>query len=152
MEIVKNIATVIGCITGCIGLLTVLCRPLRKFLIEWVQRTSGKSKVESQLNEIKKILEQQAEDQKAFQDKVEASINITLEFTEKQCRSDIKEIFYTYRDVKRLPLYEKKALMDIEELYIKKLNKNHWGKTLLEEMATWDVDPSNGKTLDFSDE
>lgn len=152
MEIVKNIATVIGCITGCIGLLTVLCRPLRKFLIEWVQRTSGKSKVESQLNEIKKILEQQAEDQLAFQAKVEASLNIALEFTEKQCRSDIKEIFYTYRDVKRLPLYEKKALMDIEELYIKKLNKNHWGKTLLEEMATWDVDPSNGKTLDFSDE
>lgn len=152
MEIVKNIATVIGCITGCIGLLTVLCRPLRKFLIEWVQRTSGKSKVESQLNEIKKILEQQAEDQKAFQDKVEASINITLEFTEKQCRSDIKEIFYAYRDSKKLPLYEKKSLMDIEDLYINKLHKNHWGKTLLEEMATWDVDPSNGKTLDFADE
>ena len=152
MKIVKNIATVIGCITGCIGLLTVLCRPLRKFLIEWVQRTSGKSKVESQLNEIKKILEQQAEDQKAFQDKVEASINITLEFTEKQCRSDIKEIFYAYRDSKKLPLYEKKSLMDIEDLYINKLHKNHWGKTLLEEMATWDVDPSNGKTLDFADE
>lgn len=152
MEIVKDIATVIGCITGCIGLLTALCRPLRKFLIEWVQRISGKSKVENQLTEIKKILEKQAEDQLAFQAKVEASLNIALEFTEKQCRSDIKEIFYTYRDVKRLPLYEKKALMDIEELYIKKLNKNHWGKTLLEEMATWDVDPSNGKTLDFSDE
>ena len=42
--------------------------------------------------------------------------------------------------------------MDIEDLYINKLHKNHWGKTLLEEMATWDVDPSNGKTLDFADE
>lgn len=152
MELIRNIATVIGCVTGVIGFVTMLCKPVRKWIIESIQRISGKSKVENQLSEIKGMIEAQSEEQRDFRERVENSINITLEFTEAQCRRDIKEIFYKYRNQKLLPMYEKKTLMDIEEFYINKLHKNHWGKTLLEEMATWDVDATNCKILDFADE
>lgn len=152
MELIKNIATVIGCITASIGLLTAICKPIRNWGIDIIQKVSGKSKVENQLSEIKNMLETQAAEQKAFRESVEDSINLTIEFTENQCRRDIKEIFYKYRNTKVLPMYEKKTLLDIEEYYIKKLHKNHWGKTLLEEMATWDVDATNCKILDFTDE
>ena len=86
MELIRNIATVIGCVTGVIGFVTMLCKPVRKWIIESIQRISGKSKVENQLSEIKGMIEAQSEEQRDFRERVENSINIALEFTEAQCR------------------------------------------------------------------
>lgn len=140
MELVKNIATVVGCITACFSLLTLVCKPIRKKLIDFIKRSSNQSEVETQLNEIKSLLEEQAVENKEFRAKMEESMEITLEFTEKQCRNIIKDIFEKHKASKVLPLADKKTLMDIEELYIRKMHKNHWGKTLLDEMSTWEVD------------
>lgn len=74
-------------------------------------------------------------------------MDITFDFAEKQCRNLIKNIFYKYKEARTLPLYEKKTLLYIEDLYINRMHKNHWGQTLLNEMKTWKVDYS-GEDMD----
>ena len=41
---------------------------------------------------------------------------------------------------KTLPYYEKMHMLQIEDIYVNKLQKNHYTKGLIEEMKTWSVD------------
>lgn len=138
LELVKNVAAIVGCISACIGLITLICKPLRKRLVGFVQRHAGSSEI----SEIKTMLQQKIDDDKVRDDEIKEALAITTEFTEKQCRNIIKNIFYHYKENKTLPLYERKTLMDIEELYIDRMHKNHWGQTLINEMKKWDTDCS----------
>lgn len=150
MELIKDVAAIIGCTLSGVSLLTVICKPLRKAVIGFVQRASSKNEVEAQLQEIRAMLVAQQEADRAFREKMEQSMEITLDFTEKQCRRTIKDIFEAYKDTQILPVSEKKVLLDMDELYLGKLRKNHWGKTLLDLMRDWDVDPS-GDILEFDE-
>ena len=152
VELAKNISAVIGCFTGCVGFLSILCKPLRKWFVSFIQRSSNQNEVEHSLNEIKEMMAAQAQENRAFQQRIEESMDITIDFTEKQCRNIIKNIFYKYKDAKVLPLHEKKTLLDLEDLYINRMHKNHWGKTLLNEMSTWEVDTASSDMQDFDEE
>lgn len=151
IETAKNIAAVIGCILSGITLLGVVVKPLRVDFVNYIKTQSGKSETDKQLTEIHKMLQNHISDDKIFKQCMEESMSITLDFTEKQCRNLIKEKFYKYRDSRTLPLYEKKTLLDIEDLYIKRLHKNHWGQTLINEMKKWSIDYS-GEDMDALEE
>ena len=79
-------------------------------------------------------------EREVFKDSVAATNDIMMEFTRTQCRTIIKNIFYKYNETKILPLYEKKTLMCVEDLYINKTKGNSFARLLLDEMATWTVD------------
>ena len=49
-------------------------------------------------------------------------------------------MFYRYMENKTLPYYEKMHMLQIEDIYVNKLQKNHYTKGLIEEMKTWSVD------------
>lgn len=49
-------------------------------------------------------------------------------------------MFYKYIENKTLPYYEKMHMLQIEDIYVNKLQKNHYTKELIEEMKTWSVD------------
>ena len=149
IEVVKNIAAVVGCVLSCVSLATLCVKPIRQKFTAFVKRTSNQDEVETQLAEIKQILVDHIASDTDYHTRVEASLAVSETFTETQCRNILKQIFYRHRVDKVLPLYEKKTLMDIEELYIVKMKKNHWGKTLIEEMNTWAVDSSDTDMQDF---
>ena len=71
--------------------------------------------------------------------------------TEKEVVTILRAV-HKYKDSRVLPLYEKKRLMEIQELYITRLHQNHWGKTLLDAMADWDVDASHTDIIGIEDE
>ena len=75
-----------------------------------------------------------------FKEETRISNEIALEFTKTECRNIIKNIFYKYKDTETLPLYEKKTLMNIRELYIDRLHCNSFAKYLLDVMKDWQVD------------
>ncbi len=152
MDVVKNIAAIVGCIISCITLITLVCKPFRQKIVSFIRKSSNQNEVENQLAEIKRLLETRAQEAHAFQEKVEQALDITTDFTKAQCRGIIKDAFYAYRDTRILPLYEKKRLMDIEEIYIKRLHQNHWGKALLDVMAEWEVDTSKTDANGIEDE
>lgn len=150
IETFKNIATVIGCITAAIGLITLISKSVRTRLTSFIVESSDKSGVESQLKKITDMIEQNEKADAAFRNRIEKSLSITLDATVRSLRLEIKDIYTKYKDTKILPIYEKKAILDIQELYIDKLHQNHWGKTLLDEMMTWEVDPKTTDVMTFA--
>lgn len=140
MEIVKNIAAILGLILSFFSVITLLSKNMRSFLSNTIRKYSNSSESETTISEIKQMLESHIKDDKSFKKEIQEVNEINLEFTKTQCRNNIKNIFYKYNDTKCLPLYEKKTLMSIEELYIGKLHCNSFAGFLLEEMKKWDVD------------
>ena len=140
MEMVKNIAAILGLILSFFAVVTLLSKNVRSFLSKIIRKYSNSSESEKTIGEIKQMLEQHIKDDETFKKEIQEVNEITLEFTKTQCRNNIKNIFYKYNDTKCLPLYEKKTLMSIEDLYIGKLHCNSFAGFLLEEMKKWDVD------------
>ena len=152
METIKDVATVVGCIMSCMALITAVCKPIRQKFVSFVIHSSGKVEVEKQLAEIKAMIAERDKKDAEFQRTVLDQLQITTDFTVAECRGIIKDMFYKYKDSRVLPLYEKKRLMEIKELYITRLHQNHWGKTLLDAMADWDVDSSHTDIIGIEDE
>lgn len=152
METIKDVATVVGCVMSCMALITAVCKPIRQKFVSFVIHFSGKDEVEKQLAEIKKMITERDKKDAEFQRTVLDQLQITTDFTVAECRGIIKDTFYKYKDSRVLPLYEKKRLMEIQELYITRLHQNHWGKTLLDAMADWDVDASHTDIIGIEDE
>ena len=140
MEIIKDIAAIIGVVLSAASLLTLLSKTVRNALVKLFKKYTNEDEVTKSISEIKKMLEQHIEDEKEFKEDAVKMDAITLEFIKTQCRNIIKGIFYKYNDAKVLPLYEKKTLINVENLYVKKLEGNSFAALLLDEMAHWDID------------
>jgi len=146
MEVVKDIAAVLGVILSAASILALVSKTARASIAKVFRKYGEADKVEANTDmiaEIKTLLEKHIEEDKGFKESIVENNEINLEFTRTQCRNIIKNIFYRYNDTKVLPLYEKKTLMSIEELYVKRLQGNSFASLLLDEMREWDVDYEN---------
>lgn len=143
MEIIKNTAAVIGLILSAAGVISLFSKKARSaaaILFRYIFKKYGNENTRSEISQIKEMLERHIEDEKAFKEGVIKMNEINIEFTKAQCRNIIKNIFYKYNDTKILPLYEKKTLMSVEELYINRLGGNSFAALLLDEMSHWTID------------
>lgn len=146
----KNIAAVVGCLTAVVGLVTLISKTVRGKLAAFIERNSNRSGVECQLKKITAMIEKNEQTDEQFRQRIEQSLSVTTDATVRSLRLEIKDIYNHYKDTKVLPIYEKKAVLDLQDLYIEKLHQNHWGKTLLDEMMTWEVDPNTTDVMTFS--
>ena len=147
MEVIKNIAAVIGVVLSAASLLTFVSEKARnvaaKFFGHIFKKYGNKDSLDTEIANIKELLERHIEEENTFREGVMRMNEINIEFTKTQCRNIIKNIFYKYNDRKILPLYEKKTLMYIDDLYIKTLDGNSFAALLLSEMSNWDIDYDN---------
>lgn len=139
IEFIKDIAAVLGCVLSAAGVITLFSKKAREF----VKKTVHVDESSANVQEIKDMLNKHIADDGIFKQEIRQANEIALEYTKNDCRNTIKDIFYKYKDEKILPLYEKKTLMNIEELYINKLHCNSFAKYLLEEMREWEIDYEN---------
>ena len=140
MEVVKNIAAVIGVILSAASLIARLSKTFRSAISKLFKKYGKSDEVSESIAQIKLMLERHIQDEAEFKEGVMQMNEINIEFTKTQCRNIIKTIFYKYNDTKVLPLYEKKTLMNVEDLYINKLHGNSFAALLLEEMSHWTID------------
>ena len=168
IEIVKNVAAVLGCVVTLSGVLSALFKDVRMFfnkMFNKIFNTYGEKKEVQTLKEYidenikalqgsvekltKTIEELSAKQDKHFQmyeDKVqnlEGLMDIDTEFVRTQCRAIIKNMFYKYCKDEKLPLYEYKTLLKVEELYVMKCKGNSFAGDLIKRMKTWEIDYSN---------
>ena len=52
MEIIKNIAAVVGCMTACIGLIITLFKPIRKAIIAGITHRQKEDEASKKLNQV----------------------------------------------------------------------------------------------------
>lgn len=71
---------------------------------------------------------------------IDEANGITVDFTREQCRSLIKDMFYKYHEQKKLPLYEYKLLLLLEDFYVRRLHGNTFVVDLIRKMKTWEID------------
>ena len=140
MEVVKNIAAVIGVVLSAASLIALLSKTFRSAISKLFKKYGKSDEVSDSIAQIKSMLERHIQDEAEFKEGVTQMNEINIEFTKTQCRNIIKTIFYKYNDTQVLPLYEKKTLMNVEDLYINKLHGNSFAALLLEEMSHWKID------------
>lgn len=134
MEIVKDIAAVLGVICSFSAVLTICSKSAKAFIANIFKKygyDDSMTKIEEKLDMISNKL-----------DSIEALNTITVDFTREECRDKIKTMFYQYYDEKSLPLYEYKWLLKLEAFYIDRLHGNSFVKGLIDTMKTWPIDYS----------
>lgn len=177
IEIVKDVAAVLGCIVTLSGVLSIFSKNIRAFWgrifkiygnekqIEAIKQSVNEnieSLKEKELQNINKAIEglttmvtelskKQEEHLKTYESKmqnVEDLMDIDTEFVRTQCRTIIKNMFYKYCKEEKLPLYEYKLLLKVEDLYVIRCHGNSFAQGLISKMKTWEIDYSNSLGLD----
>ena len=129
METVKNIAAILGAILSLSAVITLCCKPIKLYIANALKKYQSEQDDKIKQNTIKATLK-----------RIENKLDATVAYTTEACRSEIKNMFHKYIDNKTLPYYEKMHMLQIEDIYVNKLQKNHYTKGLIEEMKTWSVD------------
>lgn len=129
METVKNIAAILGAILSLSAVITLCCKPIKLCIANALKKYQSEQDDKIKQNTLKATLK-----------RIENKLDATVAYTTEACRGEIKNMFYKYIDNKTLPYYEKMHMLQIEDIYVNKLQKNHYTKGLIEEMKTWSID------------
>lgn len=144
METIKNIAAILGAILSLSAVITLCCKPIQAHIAKKIIEHDNRRENEIHENTLKATLDR-------LEDKIDSindSTKATIAYTTEACRSEIKNMFYRYLKDKTLPLYEKKHMIKIEDIYVNTLHENHYTKGLIDEMKTWSVDYTGARSED----
>lgn len=129
METIKNIAAILGAILSLATVITLCYKPIKLYIASSLKKYQSEQDDKIKQNTLKATLK-----------RIENKLDATVAYTTEACRGEIKNMFYKYIENKTLPYYEKMHMLQIEDIYVNKLQKNHYTKGLIEEMKTWSVD------------
>lgn len=133
MELIKDIAAVIGCISAFIALITTIFKPIRKMIVNWIKHTSEASETSVAIKDINaSIIELKGNME---------SILKRLEQIEKSVKTLDERVFENERDrikaelsecvsrcARGIKLYPEEKL-HIDEIYSKYSNELHCNST-----------------------
>lgn len=149
MEVVRDIAAVIGLILSVASLVTLCTTGGRKLIYRWVKSNTKdlqdtNQKQNEDIEEIKLILQN-------LQEKVNILSNDDAAIKEvliQQCRNTIKNIYYKYHNVKTIPLYERKTVDKTYKIYVNSFHGNSYIELLYSEICKWEIDTVNYPVLE----
>ena len=134
MEIIKDIATVIGLILSAITLITLCCKPLRRKIGNVIRKASNMEETSAALEEVRAMMQQMVATQEVNQE-------LMTHFQESQLsllRDSITRLYFKYLPDKQVPAYGRKDMVNLFESY-KRLGGNSYVKTIYEEFMDWPV-------------
>lgn len=141
MEVLKDVAAIIGLVLSVITLLTLCTKG---------GRAAIKSIFKRETKDIKDENEQQSKDIAQIKKDVETilqKMGPIEEVSKQQCRNVLKDIYYKYYTVKKVPLYVRKTADKTYNLYVKQLHGNSYATLLYNLICQWEVD-----TISFKDQ
>lgn len=145
MEIIQNSAAVIGCIISLITLLTLLSK-------------GGRNLIKSLFSKNTKDIQEHDSQQDADIKEIKEHVDIILskfgpieEVSKQQCRNTIKNIYYRYERIKKIPLYERKTADRTYSIYSKIFHENSYATLLYNEICKWEIDTQSYQNLEEDD-
>ena len=133
MELIKDIAAVIGCISAFIALITTIFKPVRKMIVNWIKHTSEASETSVAIKDINASIME-------LKGNMEAILK-RLEQIEKSVKTLDERVFENERDrikaelsecasrcARGIKLYPEEKL-HIDEIYSKYSNELHCNST-----------------------
>ena len=140
VEIVKDIAAIIGCILSLFSLITLMTKNGRTVMRDFFKKHT---------EDLHKENEQQNSDIETIKKDLEIVLkkfDALEEVSKQQCRNTIKNIYYKYQKDKKIPLYERKTADKTYDIYSKIFKGNSYATLLHNEIIKWEID-----TISFQD-
>ena len=130
MEIFKNIATVVGCISACIALLITIIKPLRQKIIDSFVHNSQQANLQIDMNNLSSKIDLLIEANKKMDDRTKKIEEHILENESDRLKSELS--MYYNRCCRGLQVFPEEMLR-VEEVYDRyhnKLGLNHIGTNM----------------------
>lgn len=130
MEIFKNIATVVGCISACIALLVTIIKPLRQKIIDSFVHNSQQANLQTNMNNLSSKIDLLIEANKKMDDRTKKIEEHILENESDRLKSELS--MYYNRCCRGLQVFPEEMLR-VEEVYDRyhnKLGLNHIGTNM----------------------
>ena len=127
MEIFKNIATVVGCISACLALLLTIIKPLRRRIIDSFIKKTQDTKRDAKINDIDKKIDKLLENHKHLEDRLTRVENNVLDNEADRIRAELFDCGNRCRRGIRLHPEEMEHIRAIYHKYKDVLHQNHEG-------------------------
>lgn len=149
MEIIKDIAAIMGLILSMTSVITLCTKGGRKLIYRWVKTNT------QDLQDTNQKQNKDIEDIKAtlikLNDKIDSLSSESSDIKNvmmQQCRNIVKNIYYKYHEAKKIPLYERKTVDKTFEIYHDRLGGNSYIQLLYNEIKKWEIDTVNYPVLE----
>ena len=127
MEIVKNIAAIVGCVMTCLGLLTAIIKPLRQRIIDSFVRKSKDTKRDEKIDKMDKKIDQLLENNKSLDNRLTRVEKNVLDNEADRIRAELFDCGNRCRRGIRLHPEEMEHIRAIYHKYKHVLHENHEG-------------------------
>ena len=127
MEIFKNIATVVGCISACMALLLTIVKPLRQGIIDSFVRKSRDAKIDDKIDKMDKKIDKLLEKNEGLDDRLTRVEKNVLENEADRIRAELFDCGNRCRRGIRLHPEEMEHIRAIYHKYKDELKQNHEG-------------------------
>ena len=129
LEVLKNIATVVGCISGLIALSVTLIKPFRKWIIDSFVRQSQAKEVKTNIDEMKIMMQQSLANDADFEQRLTRVEDKVLENEADRLRSELFDCGNRCRRGIRLHPEEMDHIRAVYTKYSQKLGQNGTGES-----------------------
>lgn len=127
MEIVKDIAAIVGCIMTCLGLLTAIIKPLRQWLIDSFIKQTKDTKRDEKIDKMDKKIDQLLVNNKCLEDRLTRVEENVLDNEADRIRAELFDCGNRCRRGIRLHPEEMEHIRAIYHKYKHVLKQNHEG-------------------------
>lgn len=137
MEIFKNIATVVGCISAIFGLSTAIIKPLRQWIIESFTRKTRQTELSKKIDEVNKKLDQSLVNDEDLNKRLTRVERNVLENEADRLKSELS--MYYNRCCRGMQIFPEE-MSRVDEAYDKyhnKLGLNHIGTHMYDEIEKY---------------
>ena len=128
MEIFKNIATVVGCISACIALLVTIIKPLRQRMLDSVIKKTQHTQRNATIDNMDKKIDQLLENNKCLNDRLTRVEKNVLDNEADRLRSELFDCGNRCRRHIRLHPEEMEHIREVFTKYSKVLKQNGPGE------------------------
>ena len=80
-------------------------------------------------------------------DSLQERFDIIEDFNAEICRNSIKNIYYQYNKIQKIPLYERKMADSLYKIYSEQFHQNSYGRLLYQEICKWEIDSADTLTM-----
>lgn len=127
MEIFKNIATVVGCLSACIGLAVTIIKPLRQKIIDTIAKKIQNTKREEKIDKMDKKIDKILEKNQSLDDRLTRVEENVLDNEADRIRAELFDCGNRCRRGIRLHPEEMDHIRAIYRKYKDVLKQNHEG-------------------------
>jgi hypothetical protein len=127
MEIIKNIAAIVGCIMTCLGFLTAVIKPLRQRLIDSIVKKSKDTKRDEKIDKMDQKIDKLLDSNACLDNRLTRVEKNVLENEADRIRAELFDCGNRCRRGIRLHPEEMEHIRAIYHKYKDVLNQNHEG-------------------------